>query len=202
MKKLDEVMRGIPRLGVDTAPWIYDVHARTVTFQDNGIGMDEQDIKDFLAVIGSTGTGASRQELEAQGDASAIELIGQFGIGLLAAFVVAEKVVVHTRKLGAAKAFAWHNAGSTACELHADDRAAAGSEIVVSVDRNYSYILDEKRLRDAVIKYCDFIPFPIRLNGEGPVNTVDAPWHREHGRNRSPAPSKRAGSAGFQPARG
>jgi molecular chaperone HtpG len=158
----------------------YDINARTITFRDNGIGMDQEDIKEFLAVIGSTGTGTARQQLQEQGKEAAYKLIGQFGIGMLSAFVVADKVVVRTRKLGAQEAFAWHNAGSASCELYADDKKQAGTEVVVIVGTSYTFMLDEKRLRDAIIKYCDFIPYRINLNGQGPVNVIEGPWHREY----------------------
>lgn len=162
------------RIDIDINPT-----ARTIKVRDNGIGMDRQDIRQFLSVIGSTGTGTARQQLQEEGRAAAYQLIGQFGIGMLSAFVVAEKVVVHTRKRGASEAFAWHNTGSTDCELYSDSKAEVGSNIVVTVNPMNSFVLDEKRLREALIKYCDFIPFPICLSGVQ-VNTVDAPWHREH----------------------
>jgi molecular chaperone HtpG len=158
----------------------YDSNARTIIFRDNGIGMDQKDIKEFLAVIGSTGTGTARQQLQEQGKEAAYKLIGQFGIGMLSAFVVADKVVVRTRKLGAQEAFAWHNAGSAGCELYADDKTQAGTEVVVIVGTSYTFMLNKNRLRDAIIKYCDFIPFRINLNGQGPVNTIEGPWHRQH----------------------
>ena len=158
----------------------YDISSHTITFRDNGIGMDQQDIKEFLAVIGSTGTGTARQQLLEQGKEVAYKLIGQFGIGMLSAFVVANKVIVRTRKLGSEEAFAWHNEGSTDCELYSDDKQQVGTETIVNVGGDYTFILDEKRLRDAIIKYCDFVPFPINLNNQGPINAIEAPWHRTH----------------------
>lgn len=153
---------------------------RALLFRDNGIGMDRQDIKDFLSVIGSTGTGTARKQLQEEGRGAAYNLIGQFGIGMLSAFVVAEKVVVRTRKLNGKEAFAWHNYGSIDCELYRDDLPEVGSEIAVIIGPEYTYLLDEKRVREAIVKYCDFIPFRITLNGQGPVNVIDAPWHRDH----------------------
>ncbi|MDQ3817019.1 MAG: ATP-binding protein [Acidobacteriota bacterium] len=155
-----------------------DVPCRTLSFRDNGIGMDHQDIKDFLSVIGSSGTGASKREFESRGGGFSLELIGQFGIGMLSAFVVAEKVVVRTRKLGAREAFAWHNYGSIDCELYEDAKEQVGSEIVITVGADYSFMLDEGRIKEAIVRYCDFIQFPVTVNGRGPVNAIDAPWHR------------------------
>ncbi|HZI19301.1 MAG TPA: ATP-binding protein [Pyrinomonadaceae bacterium] len=153
-----------------------DRPGRRLVFRDNGVGMDRADIRQFLSVIGSSGTGATRKELA--GGGPAFELIGQFGIGMLSAFVVAETVTVRTRKLGSAEAFSWRNSGSIDCELSADDKPDVGTEIVVSVSPDYSFMLDAERLRAAVVKYCEFIQFPVMLDGSGPVNAVEAPWHR------------------------
>ena len=154
-----------------------DSSTRTLRFRDNGLGMDARDIREFLSVIGSSGTGATRRELGAQGGA-ALELIGQFGIGMLSAFVVAERVVVRTRKLGEPGGFAWHNSGSVDCELFADPKEDVGTEIVVSVAPDYAFLLEESRLRETVVRYCEFIQFPISIGGRGPVNAIEAPWHR------------------------
>ena len=155
------------RIDVDVDPT-----QQTITFTDNGIGMDEADIRQFLSVIGSTGTGTVRDK----GGALSYELIGQFGIGMLSAFVVADKVHVDTRKLGTDQSFQWRNSGSEECQLYSSDWSAVGSQVTVFLRRDFSYFLEEAKLREIIIRYCDFIPFPIHLNGRGPVNTVNAPW--------------------------
>ncbi|HEX8190696.1 MAG TPA: ATP-binding protein [Pyrinomonadaceae bacterium] len=154
-----------------------DPASRTLVFRDNGLGMDRRDIREFLSVIGSSGTGAARRGLSDKGGA-ALELIGQFGIGMLSAFVVAERVVVRTRKLGEPRGFAWHNSGSVDCELFEDSKEDVGTEIVVSVAPDFAFLLEEARLRETVVRYCEFIQFPVTVNGRGPVNAVEAPWHR------------------------
>lgn len=153
-----------------------DPTQQTITFTDNGIGMDEADIRQFLSVIGSTGTGTVREK----GGALSYELIGQFGIGMLSAFVVADKVYVDTRKLGADQSFQWRNSGSEECQLYSSDWNAVGSRVTVFLRSDFSYFLEEAKLREIIIRYCDFIPFPIHLNGRGPVNTVNAPWSRSY----------------------
>lgn len=158
-----------------------DSSARTLVFRDNGLGMDEADVTQFLSVIGSTGTGDARTELEAIGKEEARDLIGQFGIGLLSAFVVADRVVVRTRKEGEPHGLAWHNQGSADYELYRDETfTAVGTEVTVEVGETHTYILDPRRIREAILTYCDFLPVPIALNGEGPVNLMDAPWHKSH----------------------
>ena len=154
----------------------YDTARQTISFTDNGIGMDESDIREFLSVIGSTGTGTARES----GMRLSHELIGQFGIGMLSAFVVAEKVYVDTRKTDSDKAFEWRNSGSEECQLYSSDRTTAGSRITVYLRDDYTFFLSDKKLREIMIRYCDFISVPIYLNGAGPVNTVDAPWNRTY----------------------
>ncbi len=149
-----------------------------IVFRDNGLGMDREDIRQFLSVIGSTGTGTARQRLEDANRQTAFALIGQFGIGMLSAFVVAERVTVHTRKLGSDQAFIWENGGTTECLLRSGDRTEPGCDIVVKVARNHAYMLDGVRIREAIIKHCDFLPIPIYVDGRGPVNLVQAPWDR------------------------
>ncbi len=124
---------------------VSDPASRTLVFRDNGLGMDRRDIREFLSVIGSSGTGATRRELSGQSGAG-LELIGQFGIGMLSAFVVAERVVVRTRKLGEPGGFAWHNSGSVDCELYADPKEEVGTEIAISVAPDYAFLLEETQL--------------------------------------------------------
>jgi len=86
-----------------------DLSSQTITYIDNGKGMDEQDIEDFLSTIGRSGTGESTQDYKEQN--ISVETIGQFGIGLLSAFVVAEQIDVYTRKMMPISACArfWEN---------------------------------------------------------------------------------------------
>lgn len=154
----------------------FDTVKKTISFIDNGIGMDEKDIRQFLSVIGSTGTGMVR----AQGGKLAYELIGQFGIGMLSAFVVAEKVYVDTRKLGSDRAFQWRNSGSEECQLYTSAHSMVGSKVTVYLRNDFSFYLSTEKLREIIIRYCDFIAFPIFLNGVGPVNSVTAPWNRTY----------------------
>lgn len=159
-----------------------DVHINRdeskIVFLDNGIGMDEDDIKNFLSVIGSTGTGTTREEHLVEG--LDFNLIGQFGIGMLSAFVVAQKVIVRTKKADTDKAFAWHNSGSTDCYLYHDEKQQPGTEISIFVSEDYKFVLNEEYIQEAIKKYCDFIPFPITINNQGTANIMNAPWHKEY----------------------
>ncbi len=149
----------------------------TLSFSDNGAGMDQREIEDFLSVIGSTGTGNRARELAARD--VAVATIGQFGIGLLSAFVVAERIEVHTRKAGATQAWRWINYGSEDYELAALSAEAQplGTRVTVTLAANQTAFLNNRLIHRIVRRYADFLPFPILLNGFGPINTVNAPWH-------------------------
>jgi molecular chaperone HtpG len=154
-----------------------DERARTLSFSDNGTGMDQRDIEDFLSVIGSTGTGSRAQELAARD--VAVATIGQFGIGLLSAFVVAERIDVYTRKPGAARTWRWTTHGGEDYDLVALPVAVQppGTRVVVTLAPDQTAFLDGHRLRQTVRRYADLLPFPILLDGFGPINAVNAPWH-------------------------
>jgi molecular chaperone HtpG len=109
----------------------------------------------------------------------AVATIGQFGIGLLSAFVVAERIEVHTRKAGAAQAWRWVNQGGEDYELDAlpGDAQPPGTRVTVTLAANQTAFLDGRLLHQTVRRYADFLPFPILLNGFGPINAVNAPWH-------------------------
>ena len=170
-RRLDEPeLRGEIRVDVDEA-------AHTLSFSDNGAGMDQREIEDFLSVIGSTGTGSRAQELASR--AVAVATIGQFGIGLLSAFVVAERIDVYTRKPGAARAWRWTNHGGEDYDLAAlpVDGQPPGTRVAVTLAPNQTAFLDGRRIRQIVRRYADLLPFPILLNGFGPINAINAPWH-------------------------
>lgn len=155
----------------------YDSSEKSITFADNGIGMDESDIENFLSVIGSTGTGISKGELE---DMFSEELIGQFGIGMLSSFLVASKVCVQTHKVNSDTAYQWVNYGSTECELSLIDRKEVGTAVTVFVRPDFTYLLDWQKLEEIIRRYCDFISVPVKINGTGPVNAIFAPWDKEY----------------------
>lgn len=155
----------------------YDSSEKSITFADNGIGMDESDIENFLSVIGSTGTGISKEELE---DMFSEELIGQFGIGMLSSFLVASKVCVQTHKVNSDTAYQWVNYGSTECELSLIDRKEVGTAVTVFVRPDFTYLLDRQKLEEIIRRYCDFISVPVKINGTGPVNAIFAPWDKEY----------------------
>jgi HSP90 family molecular chaperone len=162
-----------------------DAATHSLSFSDNGVGMDRRDIEEFLSVIGSTGTGSRAHEFTTRD--RAIATIGQFGIGLLSAFVVAERIEVYTRKAEARESWHWINHGGEEYELTARPATVQtpGTRVVVTLAANQTAFLDSSLVRQTVRRYADFLPFPITLNGFGPINAINAPWHEAHWRNAS-----------------
>jgi molecular chaperone HtpG len=145
---------------------------RALTVHDNGIGMTKDEMVQNLGTIARSGT----QEFlalfkERKDSALPPELIGQFGVGFYASFMVADRIVVVSRKAGESHGTRWESRGEGAFTVEAAERAEAGTSVTVclkSVDeedgiRDYT---DEWILRDIVKKYSDFVAYPIRLTME------------------------------------
>jgi molecular chaperone HtpG len=145
----------------------YDTAARTLTVRDNGIGMSRDEVVDNIGTIARSGT---RRFLETlSGDARTdSRLIGQFGVGFYSAFVVADRVVLTTRRAGApdAEGVRWESTGAGEYTLADVPVARRGTEVVLHLKADESEFLSGWRLRSLVSKYSDHIGFPIRLRKE------------------------------------
>lgn len=156
-----------------------DYQSSLVTITDNGSGLTEQEVHDYLATIGRSGTGEFRQQLVQKGRQAEVTLIGQFGIGLLSAFVVAYKVEVETLSAQPGNpAWHWTSEGQSHYELRHGSHQEIGTMVTLHISDNYRDMLNPEELRKAIKKYADFIPYQIFLNDEAaPSNAVNAPWH-------------------------
>ena len=142
-----------------------DEKARTLTVSDNGIGMTKDELIENLGTICKSGSLAFKQEMEAQED---IDIIGQFGVGFYAAFMVADKVTVISRKYGEEAAYKWESNGADGYTVAEADRATCGTDIIMTLkadteDETYSDYLQEYTIRSLVRKYSDYIRYPIRM---------------------------------------
>ncbi|MFN4087596.1 MAG: molecular chaperone HtpG [Alphaproteobacteria bacterium] len=159
-----------------------DRAAGTITVADNGIGMNRQELIENLGTIARSGTGAFLEQLS--GDARKdVALIGQFGVGFYAAFMVADRVEVTSRKAGEDEAWAWHSDGQGSFTVAPAGDHPRGTRIVLHVRADAKEFLDTARLRGIVQTYSDHIAVPILLsdgaNGEGEtVNAASALWTR------------------------
>ncbi|WP_082777960.1 molecular chaperone HtpG [Tsukamurella pseudospumae] len=153
-----------------------DPEARTLTIADNGIGMGRDEVVDLIGTLAKSGTGELKRKLEAAKQAkeqgASAELIGQFGIGFYSAFMVADHVVLVTRKAGEDTATRWESEGHgtyTVTDLAGDQVPAQhGTAITLHLraadgDDSLHDYASEHVLRTVVRRYSDFIAFPIRL---------------------------------------
>ena len=141
-----------------------DEQAKTLTIEDNGIGMSREEVIENLGTIAKSGTAAFMQQLsgDQKKDAS---LIGQFGVGFYSAFIVADKVEVFTRRAGldAAEGVRWESAGEGDFSIETIEMPERGSRIVLHLKAAESEFADGWRLRNVVKKYSDHISLPIEL---------------------------------------
>ena len=140
-----------------------DKVSRTLTVSDNGVGMNAKELEDNLGVIAASGTENFKKEI---GKTDAAELIGCFGVGFYASFMVADKVTVISRKLGEDRAYKWESDGATGFEITDAERAEAGTDVILTLkqdgDENYSQYLETGELRSVVKKYSDYVRYPVR----------------------------------------
>ena len=150
--------------------------SRCITFSDDGLGMNRYVIEEFLSTIGSSGTGTMTTGLK-QGAQIDVATIGQFGIGLLSAFVVAERVDVYTRHVESGETWHWVNTGDDEYSLSpTTEMSDFGTQVIVTVKPEYNEFLQEETIESTIRKYADLLGVPIFLNGRGPINAVRPPW--------------------------
>nr|VFJ60647.1 MAG: molecular chaperone HtpG [Candidatus Kentron sp. FW] len=164
----------------------FDRNRQTITIADNGAGMTEEELHKNLATIGESFTRLQREELKSKDAREAALLIGQFGIGLLSAFSISDKVEVITRSFQGDTAFRWVCEGDIHYRLQHHDKPDPGSRVTLFTRDNKLELLEEARLRQAIKKYADFLSIPIYLNGTQ-ANVCTPPWEEDANEQRSEA---------------
>ena len=168
-----------------------DTEARTLQIVDNGIGMTRAELIDHLGTIAKSGTAALMDKMKSKDDP--LKLIGQFGVGFYASYMVADRVTVVSRKAGKKASIVWESDGASGFEVRdaSKDEAAMldgerGTAITLHLkDEGSDFLLDEK-IKQTVQQYSDHIDVKIFLNtpsetesGEGqPINQASAIWRR------------------------
>ncbi|MGI5309421.1 molecular chaperone HtpG [Rheinheimera sp. WS51] len=141
-----------------------DEKARTLTIDDNGIGMSEQDVVSHLGTIAKSGTKEFFSQLSGDQTKDS-NLIGQFGVGFYSAFIVADKVTVRTRKAGAAanEAIEWESAGEGDYSITPITKETRGTEITLHLREGEDEFLSRWTVERIVTKYSDHISIPVEL---------------------------------------
>ncbi len=161
--------------------WITpDAEKNTLTVADNGIGMNRDDLINHLGTIAKSGTADFVKNASDNG--SAVDLIGQFGVGFYSAFMVADKVEILTRRAGEDKAWFWVSNGVDGFEIREAEKKTNGTEIKLFLKQDEKNYTDSIYLRQIIRTYSDHINYPIVLclgkAGEETVNSASALWTR------------------------
>ena len=143
---------------------IPDKTARTLTISDNGCGMSIEELEKNLGTIAKSGSFDFKRE----NSGDEVDIIGQFGVGFYSAFMVADKIVVHSRPYGSDVANVWESEGVDGYRIGECEKESFGTEVILYIkedndDERYSEFLDEYRLRALVKKYSDYIRYPIKM---------------------------------------
>ena len=155
----------------------------TLKIADNGIGMDRQELIDNLGTIARSGTRSFLARIKEAKDGAG--LIGQFGVGFYSAFMVADRIIVTSRRAGAPEAWTWSSSGGSGFEIAQGPAEAAptrGTNIVLHLKADAAKYLEAFEIERIVRSYSDNIQFPIELvpeEGEArQINSASALWQR------------------------
>lgn len=142
-----------------------DEENRILTVSDNGIGMSKAELEENLGTICKSGSLNFKQTMDKNED---IDIIGQFGVGFYAAFMVAKSITVITKKYGEDTAWKWVSDGAEGYTIEPTDRETAGTDVIMTLkedteEEKYSQYLQEYEIRSLIRKYSDYIRYPIRM---------------------------------------
>ncbi|SFD14539.1 molecular chaperone HtpG [Ruminococcus albus] len=161
-----------------------DKEAKTLTVEDNGIGMTEEELENNLGTIAQSGSLAFKTDNDLGED---VDIIGQFGVGFYSTFMVAKEVRVLTKAYGSDKAYLWKSNGVDGYTIEPAEKETAGTVITMVLkedteDEKYSEYCETWRVQQLVKKYSDYIRFPIKMDvehsnyaeeGEEPTVTIE-----------------------------
>ena len=153
-----------------------DENNKTITIKDNGIGMNENELEENLGTIAKSGSLAFKQQL-ADDKKDDVDIIGQFGVGFYAAFMVAKEVVVESKKYNEEQAYRWVSDGANGYSINPCDKTDRGTTITLFLkedteEETYSTFANQYKIETLVAKYSDYIRYPITMmvskyDGEG-----------------------------------
>ena len=168
-------------LDADVTPEIrvkIDKDAKTLTISDNGIGMTADEMKGYLGTIAHSGAKALLESAGKDGAKSISDLIGQFGVGFYAAFMVADSIDVTSRSYKKDEPAAlWHSDGAGTFTVGPAEREHRGTDIVIKLKEDAAEYADDFKIREIIRKHSNYIPYPIYLNDETEqINAANVIW--------------------------
>lgn len=144
-----------------------DETAKTLTVEDNGIGMTAEEVEKYITQIAFSGAEDFLQKYEkASGDG----IIGHFGLGFYSAYMIANNVEIYTKSYKDEPATRWESDGNSTYTISETEKSVRGTKIVMHVAEGEEDFLKEFTVRELLKKYCSFMPFPIYLNPKNDEN--------------------------------
>ncbi len=150
-----------------------DKDAKQLKITDTGLGMTAEEVKKYITQVAFSSAEEFVEKYKNQADQA---IIGHFGLGFYSSFMVAKTVEIDTLSYQAgASAVKWHCDGSTEYSISESERTAVGTTITLTMQEEELDYLEPARIKELVRKYCDFLPVPIKLDGEQ-INKQKAAW--------------------------
>lgn len=142
-----------------------DKEKRLLTIEDNGIGMSKEELCENLGTIAKSGSLAFKEALEKK---DKVNIIGQFGVGFYSSFMVADKVIVESKKAGSEEAYKWVSEGADGYEITKSNKDTYGTKITLHIkektkDDDFDKYLEEFSIMGLVKKYSDYVSYPITI---------------------------------------
>jgi len=138
-----------------------------ISVEDNGLGMTRQELIDNLGTIARSGTSKFLESINKdKNNKNDITSIGQFGVGFYSSYMVADKVIVHSKKAGEKDSWMWTSDGKNSYSIEKSDKNTKGTIVNLYIKKDAEEFLDSFRLSSIITKYSNYIPFPIFLYDE------------------------------------
>lgn len=162
-----------PRIEID-----FDLGNRSIIIQDNGSGLTEDEVTEYLSTIGRSYTRKLGEDLAILKPEEASRLVGQFGLGFLSAFLIAEEVILTTLSYKeGSEAIRWRSEGDVHYNVSPVEDAQVGTRVELRVKPEASFLLNERVMIDTVRSYADFLEIPVTVGKDSkPVNSMMPPW--------------------------
>lgn len=151
-----------------------DKKAKTLTVEDNGLGMTADEVENYITQIAFSGASDFLQKYEKAGGDG---IIGHFGLGFYSAYMVSESVEIFTKSYKDEPAVHWESDGNSTYSLEDCDKDGRGTKVVMHIAAEEKEFLDENNIKSLVRKYCSFMPYNVYVNYKGdgkdePLNTT------------------------------
>ena len=152
-----------------------DREKNTLTISDNGIGMNDEEIKKYINQVAFSSAEEFLTKYKKDND----EFIGHFGLGFYSSFMVAERVDILTKSaIGKLKAYKWSCDGSPNFTLEESERETVGTDVILHLLEEEKEFIEPERIKSLIKKYCDFMPIDVLLEGET-INKKNPPWRKQ-----------------------